>query len=99
MQLLRTLLLSLVLIACSNANHETHGGEPQVIQCADLRPYSCADIYRPVCATRDNGLRCVTTPCDSTETVTYPNDCAACADERVYSYVNGACADNETGGE
>lgn len=61
------------------------------VHCSDPRPQLCTMDYRPVCATRDNGLRCVTTPCDSSETVTYANACSACADARVVSHVAAAC--------
>lgn len=47
--------------------------------------------YRPVCATRDSGTRCVTSPCDSTETATYANGCGACADPAVIAWVPDAC--------
>lgn len=59
--------------------------------CPEQRPEVCPLMYRPVCATRDNGVRCVTTPCDSSEQVTYPNGCAACADKRVFSYTPEHC--------
>ena len=61
------------------------------VQCADTRPEICTLDYRPVCAPRDTGVRCVTTPCDSTELATYSNACAACADPRVVSSTEGAC--------
>jgi len=61
------------------------------VQCTDPRPELCTLDYRPVCATRDTGVRCVTTPCDSTELATYSNACAACADPRVVSSTQGAC--------
>jgi len=62
------------------------------IQCNDPRRKACTKEYRPVCATRDTGVRCVTTPCSSTELVTKGNACTACADEKVSSYVPGACS-------
>jgi hypothetical protein len=51
----------------------------------------CAQIYDPVCAQRDNGIRCIRAPCPSTDNVTYSNACEACKDEKVYGYVPGAC--------
>lgn len=60
-------------------------------QCKDPRSAMCTKEYRPVCATRDTGVRCVTTPCPSTELVTKSNACTACADEKVSSYVLGRC--------
>ena len=61
-------------------------------QCKSPRSQMCTREYRPVCATRDTGVRCVTTPCPSTEQVTKSNACTACADEKVFSYTEGACA-------
>ena len=61
-------------------------------QCKNPRSQMCTREYRPVCATRDTGVRCVTTPCPSAEQVTKSNACTACADEKVFSYVEGACA-------
>lgn len=60
--------------------------------CKSPRSQMCTRDYRPVCATRDTGVRCVTTPCPSTEQVTKPNSCTACADEKVFSYIEGACS-------
>jgi len=62
------------------------------IQCKDPRPQVCTREYKPVCATRDTGVRCVTTPCPSTELVTKSNACTACSDKKVYSHVPGACS-------
>ena len=61
------------------------------ITCADERPQICTRDYRPVCGSRDTGIRCVTTPCPSTELKTYGNACTACADEKVTGYVAGEC--------
>jgi len=60
-------------------------------QCKSPRQQMCTREYRPVCATRDTGVRCVTTPCPSTEKVTKSNACTACNDEKVFSYTEGAC--------
>ncbi len=62
-------------------------------QCKDPRPQMCTREYRPVCATKDTGLRCVTTPCPSTESVTYATGCTACSDPKVHGYASGACAE------
>gem|GEM_PF-766095 len=64
-------------------------------ECPESRAQICTREYRPVCAIRDNGVRCVTTPCPSTEWVTYPNACSACADASVYSYAPGACPNTD----
>jgi len=60
--------------------------------CPEKRPEVCTFDYRPVCATRDTGIRCVTTPCASTEQKTYGNACSACADEKVIGYIPDECA-------
>lgn len=61
------------------------------VECTEPRPEICTREYMPVCAVRDNGVRCITTPCDSTETQTYGNKCDACADKEVYGYTVGEC--------
>jgi len=63
----------------------------EVAGCPEPRPEVCIQIYDPVCAQRDNGVRCVTTPCDSTDPREYPNGCEACRDPLVVSYVPGRC--------
>lgn len=60
-------------------------------ECVTPRPQFCTSEYLPVCAVRDTGVRCITTPCDSTEQREYGNACDACADPEVYSYVAGKC--------
>ena len=62
-------------------------------RCEDPRPQMCTREYRPVCALRDTGVRCVTTPCPSTEWKTYGNACDACADADVIGHIAGACVD------
>ena len=64
------------------------------IECMDPRPEMCTQDYRPVCGLRDTGIRCVTTPCDSTEWETYSNGCSACSDASVERYRPGACDEN-----
>ena len=61
------------------------------VECVDPRSPICTQDYRPVCGLRDTGIRCVTTPCDSTEWKTYSNACAACSDSSVERYRPGAC--------
>ncbi len=63
----------------------------EVVVCSEPRPRICTYDYKPVCASRDTGIRCVTTPCPSTENITYSNGCAACSDKRVISYQPGSC--------
>ena len=61
------------------------------VECVDPRSPICSQDYRPVCGLRDTGIRCVTTPCDSSEWKTYSNACAACSDPSVELYRPGAC--------
>ena len=63
------------------------------VRCEDPRPQMCTREYRPVCALRDTGIRCVTIPCPSTEWKTYGNACDACADVDVIGHLPGACED------
>lgn len=60
-------------------------------ECTDPRPALCLQQYLPVCAVRDTGIRCVTTPCDSSELKTYANACMACSDPSVYGHTEGVC--------
>ena len=71
----------------------TSGLPDNLIQCTNPRPEMCTMDYRPVCGIRDTGVRCVTTPCDSTELMTYGNGCQACGDAAVIGYSEGACAE------
>ena len=92
--------LLLLLAACSQAPiaSEPPGGDTpppetrrQPVMCSEPRPEVCTAQYVPVCATRDTGVRCVTTPCPSTERKTMGNSCSACSDPKVISYVPGEC--------
>ena len=82
---------AMLLVACNEQEQATAGPAAGAVECRDPRPEMCTQDYRPVCATRDTGVRCVTTPCDSTETATYSKGCMACADPAVYHYSEGAC--------
>ena len=61
------------------------------VMCTDPRPQVCTQIYDPVCATRDTGVRCITTPCPSSEQKTMASSCSACSDPKVMSNVKGEC--------
>ena len=84
-------LFSVMLLACSSAQTSDTAKNQGIVDCIEPRPEICHKMRRPVCATRDNGVRCVTTPCDSTDEVSFANECLACADPAVYSYRDGAC--------
>jgi hypothetical protein len=53
----------------------------------------CTREYKPVCAEVDNGVRCVTQPCDSTDQKEFPNACTACSDAKAQGYWPVACAE------
>ena len=87
-----TALGIVLLTACTSpATELTAKPNTASITCGDERPQMCTKEYRPVCGTKDTGVRCITTPCPSVEYKTYGNACTACADERVISYVTEIC--------
>jgi hypothetical protein len=55
----------------------------------------CPLNYDPVCGRKDTGVRCITTPCDSTEDITYGNSCALGVDKAEFLY-DGECKSNDT---
>jgi hypothetical protein len=98
---LRVLFCSIIIftLGCTHQKNVpvAPAAQPNVIiQCPEKRSPMCTREYRPVCATRDTGVRCVTTPCPSSEESTYGNACTACADEKVFEYRLGACEEEPT---
>jgi hypothetical protein len=92
----RIALVALALLAGSCAAGPTPpSGEPapaeDFVSCEDPRPEMCTRDYRPVCGARDTGVRCITTPCPSTEWKTYGNACTACSDPEVAGHRPGEC--------
>ena len=92
--------LLLLLAACSQAPVASEPAPPppskapakgEPVVCTEPRPQVCTQIYAPVCATRDTGVRCIKAPCPSEELVTKSSACNACSDPKVYSYVQGEC--------
>ena len=100
MKIAITLLIFMVsMMGCTNTpeavSDNASSGQSNAIQhCPEERPQICTRIYQPVCATRDNGIRCVKAPCPSTENKTYGNSCTACADTKVIGYVPGECPES-----
>lgn len=62
-------------------------------KCNSPRPEVCTREFRPVCAKVDTGVRCMTTPCPSSENKTYSNACTACTDPKVYGFWKNACTE------
>ena len=85
--------------ACANpagepsTEHVETGPEVAYTACESPRPQICTLEYNPVCAVKDTGVRCVTTPCPSAEEVTYATGCTACTDPKVLRHRPGACED------
>lgn len=76
----------------AEVNNESNGElNDDFVACEDPRPEACTREYMPVCAQVDTGIRCITTPCPSTEEKTYSTGCTACSDPDVYGYVPGEC--------
>lgn len=66
--------------------------KPSAVTCSEPRSQMCTREYRPVCATVDTGVRCVSAPCPEAQAErTYANACSACADAKVIQHVPGAC--------
>ncbi len=86
-------LLPILILLSACAIQDPLQPPVNAVHCRDPRPQNCTMIYTPVCATRDNGRRCATTPCETTETATYANACGACSDAQVYYLVAGACSE------
>ncbi len=87
--------LTLFVVSCQSGSKQDGDsrGNPfqQYTECKDPRPEVCTQQHEPVCAKRDTGIRCVTTPCPSEENITITNACTACSDPNVYGYVPGEC--------
>lgn len=60
----------------------------------DSKPKICTLQYDPVCAKKDTGIRCITTPCPSSEIKTYGNKCMMNADDAEFLY-DGECITEE----
>ena len=87
------IFIILGIAGCETATVDTSADITIDTECQDPRPDMCTEEYRPVCALRDTGVRCVTTPCPSAEWKTYGNACAACSDTDVMGYRLEECGD------
>ena len=70
---------------------ELQSGTENYVNCPEVRPEMCTQMYDPVCGLMDSGIRCITTPCPSVIHKTFGNACTACSDEKVTGYVDGEC--------
>ena len=91
LRLFKLIILTVSLTACAAQQERVASQKNAITPCPEQRPHMCTMDYRPVCATRDTGVRCVTTPCPSTEQKTYSNACSACADTKVIGHIPGEC--------
>lgn len=100
LQKISVVMLVLALVACSAPERsEPNAGTEAIsdtVRCPEERAQICTRDYRPVCATRDTGVRCITAPCPSSEQHTYANACSACADQKVIKYRPGTCPQEST---
>ncbi len=79
-------LRSCVALACfitTACNPQKTSDAGDLILCTDPRPEMCAQVYQPVCATRDPRLE--------SDWKTYSNACVACADPAAQGYRDDAC--------
>jgi len=81
------------IAGCNSTTVDTSTDLSIETECQNPRPEVCTEEYRPVCALHDTGVRCITTPCASTEWKTYGNACTACSDTDVIGYKQGECRD------
>lgn len=94
-RLFSMITITLLMISCQD-NKPTASPKPTTpvdnfTKCSEPRPQVCTRDFRPVCGQVDTGVRCVTTPCPSTEKKTFSNACTACADPKVHGYWLNAC--------
>ncbi len=90
-----------VLLACGGAAEVPVAGpvsDPALRPCETPRPEVCTRELRPVCALRDTGIRCITTPCDAAEWVTRPNACEACREPATIGHWPGVCPEEHAPG-
>lgn len=87
---LMVVMFALAITSCATPPQQD-SAKPETVQCPEQRAQMCTREYRPVCATRDTGIRCVIAPCPSSEEKTYANACTACADAKVIAHRPGAC--------
>ena len=94
-RLITVLSITFLCISCSvsvtNETEKQHIDSNDSTKCKEPRPEICTREYMPVCATKNTGVVCVTTPCPSTEEKTYATGCTACADPKVIKYKQGQC--------
>ncbi len=93
--ILATFVVCLFAVGCKHSSADASSKLELDSKCEDPRPELCTMDYQPVCALRDTGVRCVTTPCLSAEWKTYSNACSACSDPDVMGHKQGECPDED----
>ncbi len=88
---------SSILIGFLSQSVFAGGLDNQYQKCPKERGGFCIELYDPVCAVKDTGIRCVKAPCPATEQLTFSNSCKACSDLKVYGYESGACSGQADG--
>lgn len=56
------------------------------------QPEICTEEYKPVCGLIDNGVRCITAPCASTDAEEFSNGCFSCS-AGAQGYYDTTCSD------
>ena len=79
----RCTALILIFLSACRGGITTTPVPPELTRCVDPRPEVCAQVYLPVCGTRDARL--------VSDWKTYSNACTACADPAVYAHRPGTC--------
>lgn len=80
-----------------NTQYESAAMAVSEVDAAAKKPTICTMEYAPVCGRKDTGIRCVTTPCPSTEDKTYGNLCSLRADDAQYLHDGECRVDSNTG--
>ncbi|MEH6556715.1 MAG: hypothetical protein V7459_03820 [Oceanicoccus sp.] len=99
MEILVRVMFSFGIAICITSCVSLNTSEPEAsdavaieaIECTEPRSQVCTREYMPVCAAKDTGIQCVTTPCPAIKKVTYATACTACADPMVRYYTEGQC--------
>ena len=97
--LLILILISIISLVYIDKNKTTIINNPDLtkLKAIDCLPEQrnvdeCIEIYQPVCGQVQ--VECIKAPC-KTIRETYENSCKACTNERILSYTEGECYNQE----